>query len=284
MPELPEVETIVRTLEPHLVGKRIAAVATSGLALRGTAPDARALGALRGHTITAVERLAKYILIHLDSGQSLVIHLGMTGQLVTGAAANRPSPHRHIALELAPRGTLALYDPRRFGTVFVVARDRLHEHKALRALGPDAYRELDPKAFARCLRATRRCLKAVLLDQRVLAGVGNIYASEALFLAGLHPAQIARLVSSLGAKRLAAAVVQTLRQGIANSGTTFRDYVYGEGALGENLDTLYVFLRTGQPCRVCGAAIQHVVQGGRSSYFCLRCQPRRSRDGRPAPP
>jgi formamidopyrimidine-DNA glycosylase len=277
MPELPEVETVVRSLRPGLVGRTIRAVWSSGRPLRMRRPvDLAALRACcQGATVRAISRRAKYILIALarrerDAG-TLVIHLGMTGRLRLEDARTARAKHTHVAWTLAGGRELRFVDARRFGLVRAASPgDALAE---LAALGPDALDGLEAAALARALAASAAPIKSFLLDQRRLAGLGNIYACEALFRARVHPRTQARRTRGQ-AGRLVAAIRQTLELGIANCGTSFRDFVDANGEPGTNLEELLVYGREGEPCRVCAAPVRRMVDAGRSTFFCPRCQKR----------
>jgi formamidopyrimidine-DNA glycosylase len=274
VPELPEVETIVRSLRPRLQGARVGEVWTSGLPLRLARPLDVALLArvCRGAIIEGVSRRGKYILLATRAGRrtgAVLVHLGMSGRLRLYDGAEPREKHTHVVWSLDGRRELRFVDPRRFGLVRAAADAAgLPE---LAGLGPDPLAELDAAALATALAASRAPLKAFLLDQRRVAGLGNIYVCEALFRAGVHPT-----TPAARARRRAAALVDGIRAalslGIANRGTTLRDYVDAEGGAGENQHALLVYGREGAPCRVCATAIRRRVDAQRSTYFCPRCQ------------
>jgi len=277
MPELPEVETVVRTLRPNLVGRTIHAVWSSGLGLRqGRMVDQASLGArCRDARVAAVRRRGKFILIDLERRRrgvgTLLVHLGMTGRLriVDGGAPR--DKHTHVVWRLAGGHELRFVDARRFGWVTVAADGtRLPE---LLALGPDAFDVLDRKALAQSLARSSAPIKSFLLDQRRLAGLGNIYAAEALFRARIHPRTPARRLVPK-AEALYRAIRQTLALGIRNCGTSFRDFVDARGEPGTNLDALLVYGRQDEACRFCGGRIRRTVDAGRSTFYCGRCQRR----------
>jgi formamidopyrimidine-DNA glycosylase len=273
MPELPEVETIVRGLAPVLRGRRVTGVWTSGLGLRLARPvDVRGLRALTvGKTVRAVERRGKYITLELAPGAGVCIHLGMTGRLRVQPAGAPRATHTHVVFSLAGGDELRFVDPRRFG--FVAPGDPLAALPALASLGPDPLRELDAEALAAALATSRAPLKAFLLDQGRVAGLGNIYVCEALFGARLHPRTPARRARGRAAALLAA-VRATLEGGIARRGTTLRDYVDADGFAGDNAAALQVYGREGEPCPACGAPVKRQVDAARSTFFCARCQRR----------
>jgi formamidopyrimidine-DNA glycosylase len=271
MPELPEVETIVRGLRPQLLGATIEAVWTSGLPLRLARPLDTGLlrRTCRGAQVVAVRRRGKYILIDTAPPAGVLVHLGMSGRLRLQAGEDPREKHTHVVWTLAGGRELRFVDPRRFGLVCAApALDQLPE---LALLGPDPLAELDAPMLAEALAGSRAPLKAFLLDQSRIAGLGNIYVSEALFRAGLHPTTPARRARGR-AQVLVAAIRTTLEGGIANRGTTLRDYVDGEGGAGTNQNTLLVYGRDGQPCRTCATIIRRRVDVARSTFFCPKCQ------------
>jgi formamidopyrimidine-DNA glycosylase len=278
MPELPEVETIVRGLRPALRGRTITAVWTSGLGLHlRRAVDARGLRAVAvGGAIADVRRRGKYITLVVEGerrgvgGESGVcIHLGMTGRLRVQPGAAPRAPHTHVVLALEGGDELRFSDPRRFGWVEPGAP--LAALPGLSALGPDPLTELEADGLARAMEGVRAPIKAFLLDQHRVAGLGNIYVCEALFGARINPAAPAHRVRGRAAELLRA-IRATLEGGIARRGTTLRDYVDADGLAGDNGPALLVYGREGQPCPSCGAPIRRRVDSGRSTFFCARCQ------------
>jgi len=275
MPELPEVETIVRGLAPRLRGRRVESVWWSGqpLHLRRKV-DVRGLRAVAvGHAITGVRRLGKFILIAVDgAGESgVVIHLGMTGRLRVEAASDARALHTHVAFRLAGGDELRFADARRFG--WVEPGRPFSASAALARVGPDPLTGLDAAALAAALAGVRASIKTFLMDQRRIAGLGNIYVAEALHRAGIHPAASAGRVRAR-APELLAAIRAALEGGIARRGTTLRDYVDADGRSGDNAAALLVYGRAGEPCPRCGAPIKRRVDGGRSTFFCGDCQKR----------
>lgn len=275
MPELPEVETVVRSLDPVLKQRRIEAVWTSGFPLHlQRAVDAVALvHALVGSCIHGVARRGKYLLLDVQgaSPHVVLVHLGMSGRLVVAKAPTLRPPHTHVALTLAGGEELRFIDPRRFGLVKVAStREGFPE---LAEMGPEPLDELDEERLAAALVGSRAPLKSFLLDQRKVAGLGNIYVCEALFEASLHPRKPARSARRY-AGTLLAAIRKVLERGIANRGTTLRDYVDGAGHAGGNQHSLQVYGRAGEPCVRCGALIRRRVDAGRSTFFCAGCQKR----------
>jgi formamidopyrimidine-DNA glycosylase len=273
VPELPEVETVVRDLRPQLVGRRFAAVRVGDFPLRRPWSPAW-VPLVVGSRVRAVRRRGKWILVDLGKHRHLVIHLGMSGQL-TVVPANKPlQNHTHIILEL-DRGNkqLRFRDIRRFGSATLFDGKQLMEKFfAETNLGPEPF-ELDPAYWRACVAKTGRCLKALLLDQRAVAGVGNIYADESLFTARLHPAQLGRSTTAAEAERLRKAIVKVLRRAIDKRGSSIRNYVGGSGLQGNYQNEFRVYGQTGEPCPRCRTPIQCIRLAGRSTHFCPRCQP-----------
>jgi formamidopyrimidine-DNA glycosylase len=279
MPELPEVETVRRTLEPLLPGRTVERVWTSGKPLRLNRPiDTRALRAAAvGHRVTCVDRRAKYLLVHFDAGAIVVVHLGMTGRLaVTDADAPR-APHTHVALSLDDGRELRFVDPRRFGLVAAFPRGAAQADAwpELAKLGVDPLSaELTAARVHELARTTARGLKLFLLDQSKIAGLGNIYVCEALWEAGLHPHKRARTITWAQAAALRDAIVLVLRRSLDNRGTTLRDYRDASGEIGFNQLSLRAYGRAGEPCPRCKAPIRGVVTQGRGTFYCPKCQSR----------
>jgi formamidopyrimidine-DNA glycosylase len=274
MPELPEVETVVRTLRPRLLGASIRAVWTSGKGLRMARPvDRAALARLSvAARITAVRRKGKYILIDLGRAQAgILVHLGMTGRLRVQAAAEPRAPHTHVVWSLTRGRELRFVDARRFG--WVAASCDVDSLPEVAGLGPDALAELDVDRLRVLLAASRAPLKAFLLDQKRIAGLGNIYVCEALFRARLHPRTPARRAAGR-ATQLLRGIRAVLRIALANRGTTMRDFVDAEGRSGDNAAALLVYGREGKLCRICGEPVRRSPDAGRSTFYCPRCQSR----------
>jgi formamidopyrimidine-DNA glycosylase len=272
VPELPEVETVARTLRPRLVGRTVRSVSLSGLPLRRPL-DRHALARLVGARVDSVERVGKYLVAALDNGRSLVAHLGMTGRLVVTRAGDPPPRHTHARLELDDGCELRFIDPRRFGVLAVYPSGEVARSPELSVLGLDPLdARFTPEALYALLHATRRDLKSFLLDQSRVAGLGNIYAAEALFVARLSPRRKAHRLSREAALRLHAAIRAVLEAAIRNRGTSLSDYVDADGVGGENQHALAVYARAGEPCPVCGRAIRRLVQGARSTFYCPGCQ------------
>ncbi|MDQ3367131.1 MAG: bifunctional DNA-formamidopyrimidine glycosylase/DNA-(apurinic or apyrimidinic site) lyase [Myxococcota bacterium] len=273
MPELPEVETVRRTLAPA-VGARITTVWDSAKPLHMQRKPPRAkLRALAGAQILAIRRHGKYLLVDTDRPQSLLVHLGMTGRFCIHGAADVRGTHTHLVLGLADGRELRFTDARRFGQLDVLERAREREHPALAVLGPDALTDgVDPAVLVALARKRKTTLKAFVLDQSVLAGVGNIYASEALWRAKLRPSKRSHRLTVASAKLLADAIHETIANALENGGTTLADFVAADGVKGENADYLWVYDRAGLPCLRCKSMIKRAVHQGRATYYCPTCQ------------
>jgi formamidopyrimidine-DNA glycosylase len=270
MPELPEVETIMRALAARLCGRRIAALDQRRPDLRFPLPE-RLAERLVGRRIQSFGRRAKYILGHLDDRHTLVLHLGMSGRLLfDGPPAG---PHEHLTFHFDDDSCLRYVDPRRFGMLDLTPTARLERHPRLAGLGLEP---LDPgfdgAVLARALAGRQTALKLALMDQRVVVGVGNIYACESLFRARLSPRRSAGHLRVREAARLAAALRAVLTEAIAAGGSSLRDYVQANGELGFFQDRFAVYGLSGQPCRVCAGPIRRITQANRTTFFCARCQ------------
>jgi formamidopyrimidine-DNA glycosylase len=272
LPELPEVETVVRDLRRLLIGRRITSVRASRQALRR--PWSRKWNAaLIGRRIATVSRRGKWIMIHVEDEQILVVHLGMTGQLTVVSSERPLADHTHLWFDLDGRSAqLRFRDVRRFGSASLFDDlEALQEFFRLSALGPEPF-EVDRAYWREKIVQTNRCLKAVLLDQQVVAGVGNIYADESLFAARLSPIQLGRQTGPREADRLRTAVVAVLRRAIDQRGSSIRDYIGGSETRGRFQNEFSVYGRAGKPCVRCRAIIQRIRLAGRSTHFCPRCQ------------
>ncbi len=272
MPELPEVETVVRDLRPGLVGRCLGRVQVSKHSLRR--PWCRSwTSQVSGRRVQAVRRRGKWIILELDRARHLVIHLGMTGRLTIEPADQPPAQHTHLTIDVGNGRQLRFRDVRRFGSATLIeGTESLRCFFEEASLGPEPF-ECDPADWRSKLKRTTRSLKAVLLDQRVVAGVGNIYADESLFVARLHPARKGNALSGAEAERLRRAVKAVLMRAIEQRGSTIRDYVGGSGQRGGYQDEFRAYGRTGDPCHRCGTPIERVRLAGRATHYCPRCQP-----------
>jgi formamidopyrimidine-DNA glycosylase len=273
VPELPEVETVVRDLRPYLVGRRVSQVRRATRQTLRTPWRSAWKAAITGRRIESVTRRGKWILLELESEPILVVHLGMTGQLTVAASDAPITEHTHLIFTLDDgERQLRFRDIRRFGSVTLFAsRQMLENFFAASALGPEPF-DLSAQYWRERLHRAKRCIKAVLLDQSVVAGVGNIYADESLFDAGLHPARLACDLDDAECDRLGSAVATVLRRAIDRRGSSIRNYVGGSGLQGAYQNEFRVYGRTGEACLRCGEAIVCLRLAGRSSHYCPRCQ------------
>lgn len=269
MPELPEVETTRRGLVPLLCGARITAVVVRDRRLRWPiAPQLETL--LPGRTIIRIHRRGKYLLLDLGDG-SLIIHLGMSGSLQMVAASTPPGPWDPFDILIAGGQCLRMRDPRRFGALLY--SEDLARHPLLRHLGPEPLEsDFSGAHLHRRARGRRLAIRDFLLNGRIVAGIGNIYANEALFSAGIHPGRAAGRVSLARYEALAAAIVAVLNRAIAVGGTTLKDFSGSDGRPGYFQQELQVYGRAGEPCVRCGTPILRLNQGARSGYYCPHCQ------------
>ncbi|MHA1107752.1 MAG: bifunctional DNA-formamidopyrimidine glycosylase/DNA-(apurinic or apyrimidinic site) lyase [Alphaproteobacteria bacterium] len=280
MPELPEVETVRRGLATVMEGQIIAGVTVNRSDLRRPLPEGFARR-LQGVTVTALGRRAKYLIAELSSGDALLIHLGMSGSMVIdpagGASRMRNSygRHEHVVFDMENGARVRFSDPRRFGLMDLAPLDALDSHPLLAHLGPEPTGDdFTGPRLAGLLRDKRTPIKAALLDQRLVAGLGNIYVCESLFQSGLSPRRSARNVQGARAGRLAAAVRSVLAKAIAAGGSTLRDHVAPSGEIGYFQHSFKVYGREGETCanQGCDARIRRIVQSGRSSFYCPDCQ------------
>ncbi len=269
MPELPEVETSRRGLEPHIVGTAIARAVVRNRRLRW--PVARHLESrVAGQSIVSIQRRAKYLLINLESG-TLILHLGMSGSVFMVDVGTPSGVHDHVDVELDNGLALRFRDPRRFGSLHFSSRPL--EHKLLRDLGPEPLgNEFDGDYLWQKSRGRRVSVKQFIMNANVVVGVGNIYASESLFLAGINPKRAAGRISRERYDALAASIREVLSRAIKAGGTTLRDFYGGDGEPGYFAQQLEVYGRDGEHCRYCDTLIRSIVQGQRSTYYCVQCQ------------
>jgi formamidopyrimidine-DNA glycosylase len=292
MPELPEVETVMRGLAAVLEGQRITEVEQRRPDLRFPFPE-NLVRRMEGQRVLSFRRRAKYMLMRLEGGESLLIHLGMSGRMVArpagaapvarlgpmGAASDArghnapPEAHEHLVIATDHGWRVGFVDPRRFGSVDLVATAAEDTHRLLAGLGPEPLEDAFTDAVLSAALVGRHTpIKAALLDQGVVAGLGNIYVCEALFRAGISPRRLAASVAGVRAARLVPAIKTVLAESIGAGGSSLRDYVRADGELGRFQDTFAVYGREGAPCPHCAAPIQRIVQSGRSTFFCARAQ------------
>ena len=267
MPELPEVETTVRGLARVLEGRRIARVEARRADLRRAFP--KDLGQrLTGAKVTGLGRRAKYGLIHTDRDDTMIFHLGMSGSWRINHA--KLEKHDHLLIETDDGSRLSLNDPRRFGSVDLVLTDELPQWPTFEALGPEPL-EVTAEELKRRLAGRSAAIKLLLLDQEIIAGLGNIYVCEALHRAGIHPRRAGGSISLGRLERLVPAIHDVLEEAIAAGGSTLRDFAAPDGELGYFAKNFSVYDREGQPC-TCGGTVRRMVQGGRSTFYCPKCQ------------
>jgi formamidopyrimidine-DNA glycosylase len=280
MPELPEVETVMRGLALRLQGRRIRYAALSRGDLRRPIPSGLA-ARLLGATVIGFRRRGKYILMRLSGGESLLIHLGMSGRMairLQTLAERDQEKHEHLIMETDDGWRIGLIDPRRFGLLDLMPTDAEDGHVLLRDMGPEPLDDgFTVATLSEALKGRRTPIKAALLDQRIVAGLGNIYVSEALFRAGVSPRRLAGSVPGLRAARLVPAIKATLREAIEAGGSSLRDYVQPDGELGYFQHAWKVYGRAGIACERCPgppacAGVKRIIQSGRSTYFCPRTQ------------
>jgi formamidopyrimidine-DNA glycosylase len=270
MPELPEVETTRRGIAPALIGRRVRMVVVRDRRLRWPV-DTNLEAAITGQVVRRIERRAKYILIGFDKG-TLILHLGMSGSLRVLRADVPPQLHDHWDIQVDSGSVLRFHDPRRFGSAVWTESDPL-EHKLLAKLAPEPLSEAFDAAYL--FRATRKrtvAIKQFIMNSQVVVGVGNIYASEALFRARIAPRRAAHRITRAQAAALARAIKDVLAEAIEIGGTTLRDYVNADGIPGYFRQKLFVYERSGQSCRVCKKPVKQFMQGQRSTYWCAVCQ------------
>jgi formamidopyrimidine-DNA glycosylase len=272
MPEMPEVETIARKLRKHVVGKRITNVELSGLPLRRPIADTLR-AALEGRVVRRIHRRGKYLVMEMDPRGWFVVHLGMSGRIFYRPGAFAAQNHTHAKIRFSDATALEYCDHRRFGLLAAYDVARINDIPELKGLGADPLSAgFDPARFRQQLKESRQQVKSFLLDQRKIAGLGNIYVCEALFLARLHPERRCHTLTAHEAKRLFSAVRAALRAGVRHRGTTFSDFQDADGEPGGHQDYLQVYQREGEKCRRCDTPIVRLRQANRSTFCCARCQ------------
>ena len=276
MPELPEVETVCRGLSPHMEGRVIAHVRVARRDLRQPV-NADFEAKVEGHRIARIMRRAKYIIMELEGGGAVLAHLGMSGtfRIVAQDAFDEAKTHDHLEFE-TDQGTRVIYnDPRRFGIVMYVEQDALDAHPLLAHIGPEPFSNMFNGPYMKeRLRGRKTAIKVAILDQKLVAGVGNIYASEALFRAGVHPTKESGRVSGPAFERLAHEIKVVLKDAIAAGGSTLKDFHAPEGDLGYFPHAFKVYDREGEACvtKGCAGTVRRLVQTGRSTFYCPKCQ------------
>ncbi|MFC3125355.1 bifunctional DNA-formamidopyrimidine glycosylase/DNA-(apurinic or apyrimidinic site) lyase [Pseudoroseomonas globiformis] len=279
MPELPEVETVMRGLSGLLTGRTLTFAATHREGMRWPFPPGLAQR-LTGARVEGFRRRGKYMLMRISDGDSVLIHLGMSGRMVSRPqGSNQPPPaHEHLVLQTDDGQRVGFVDPRRFGSVDLVPTGAEDSHKLLAGMGPEPLEDaFTPGVLSESLAGKRTPVKAALLDQRVVAGLGNIYVAEALFRAGISPRRLAHTIPGTRAARLVPAIRQVLEEAIEAGGSSLRDYVQADGELGHFQDRFQVYDREAAPCPLCPGppsclGVSRIVQSGRSTFFCARTQ------------
>ena len=275
MPELPEVETVRRRLEPVLVGRRFTRVEIRDPRLVRPLEPVEVAAELGGERVAALDRRGKYLIVRFESGRSLLIHLRMTGSLRHGHASLADDPHARAVVTLDDGSDVVYRDVRRFGTWLLLESPELDPYLAARLGAEPLERAFTPQRLAAALSGRRAPLKGALLDQRTLAGMGNIYVDEALWRARLHPLVPAgEVVDEEHLRALTRAIKDSLRAGIARQGATLRDYAQPDGSRGRMQNELKVYGRDDEPCDRCGTPIEKIRVAGRGTWFCPLCQPR----------
>ena len=275
MPELPEVETVRRGLEKAMVGRRINQVVVRRSDLRRPLPQNFSY-MLTGRKITQLDRRAKYLLIYLDSGDVVLVHLGMSGRMIVEQGTEVEVParrHEHIAFSVGNGTVVRFSDPRRFGLMDLTREEKLFNHPLLKSIGPEPLGEEFTAAYLMdSLKGRKTTIKSALLDQRIVAGLGNIYVCEGLFIAGVSPRRITQNISISRVKRLVSTIKEVLRAAINAGGSTLQDHVTPTGEMGYFQYNFKVYGREGKPCETCMRPVKRIVQAGRSTFFCARCQ------------
>jgi formamidopyrimidine-DNA glycosylase len=290
MPELPEVETVCRGLKPVLEGHRLTGVKTRRGGLRIPFPPGF-VQHLTGRRVCQLRRRAKYILADLDNGQTLVIHLGMSGRMTvyrdgsalildglegeSVAAQDGHGPHDHVIFYTDAPARIVFTDHRRFGLMTLLDTAHLAEHPLFEGIGPEPLAQsFTPQSLSARIKGKKTSIKSALLDQRVVAGLGNIYVCESLFRAQISPKRLASRIAGARAEQLVPAIKQVLRDAILAGGSSLRDYRHSDGQLGTFQHHFDVYGREGEPCprRGCSGTVRRIVQAGRSSFYCPKCQ------------
>jgi formamidopyrimidine-DNA glycosylase len=273
MPELPEVETIRLALEPHLVGRTLERVEIDDPRLVRPFEPSAVAAELEGERVTALERRGKYLIVRFDSGRALLIHLRMTGSLRHAPPSSLDEdPYRRAVVRLDDGSAVAYRDVRRFGTWQLLEPDELDPYLAQRLGREPLERGFTARRLAECLAERRAPIKAALLDQRTVAGLGNIYADEALWRAQIHPLRPARTLDRDELARVARGIREALKAGIARQGASLRDYSTPDGRRGRMQEEFRVYGRAGEPCPRCGTPIEKIRAAGRGTWYCPNCQ------------
>ena len=274
MPELPEVETVRLGLEKFLVGDSFAGVRVLREDSVGYPAVKDFVKGLTGRTVVAAKRRGKYLLLELDSNAGLGVHLRMSGRLIVADEKHREAQFLRVLIKLKSGRELRFEDMRVFGRMWYVppGEDFLKVIPALQELGPEPLEGLTAEHLVSAFRGKKQAIKTALLDQTIIAGLGNIYADEVLFQTGIHPLSLAGSITERDAEKLVVAIAKTLKKAIKHGGTTLRDYANSEGVNGNYQHQSWVYGREDEPCRVCGTEIERIKLAGRSAHFCGNCQ------------
>ncbi len=273
MPELPEVETIRINLEPHLVNKPIERVDVHDIRLRRPVKPEDFRAWVEGRSITGLSRRAKYIIWHLDNRAAVIVHLGMSGRLGLFPENAPLEKHTHVVFRLYGGLQVRFRDPRRFGLVEVAAPDELKNYQRFRHLGVEPLSDdFNEEYVAKITQKSKKAIKIWIMDAQIVVGVGNIYANEALFKAGIHPTRPASTLKNNERRRLVKGVKSILNTALEKGGTTLNDFRNAHGEPGFFQQVLAVYHKEGEPCTACGSKIEKIVLSGRSTFFCSSCQ------------
>lgn len=275
MPELPEVETIKAALAPAITGKKLSRITINRYDLRFPIPP-DFIEIAQGQKVTNTQRRGKYILITLARGNNIILHLGMSGRITIYSPTEdyKLQKHDHVILELDDGTRIVFNDPRRFGLLLLTgAQDDWQTHKLFARMGPEPLgNKFNGSALAARLKGRSSTIKSALLDQRIVSGIGNIYACEALYDAGIDPSKKSGTITGKKAERLATAIKTTLQKAIKAGGSSLKDYTHTDGSLGYFQTMFSVYDRKGQPCHTCTTPIKRITQSGRSTFYCASCQ------------
>lgn len=272
MPEMPEVEQVRKTLAPHIEGKKILAVDIYLARMLQHPTPEEFISSVTGATIEKIGRKGKYLVLELDQQKKLVVHLRMTGALIAQTSDKAAPPYAKFKFTLSGGVNLWFTDIRTFGVIYLV-RDNDYYNEGFETLGPEPLSEgFNSEYLAPLAAKAKKPVKNFILDQKIIAGLGNIYADECLALSGIMPTRLANSLSAQELEELCKAINAVIAQGIRNRGTTFRDYKDGEGNKGDNQNHLLVYSRGGKPCKKCGAILKQIKVGGRGTVYCELCQ------------
>jgi len=269
MPELPEVEIIVRDLSSVLIGQKVMDAKFLNIQIREKYSYKRT-SILKGRLLKSISRRGKNIIFHFTENMAMICHLKMTGRLLVKENSTLDNKHRHFFI-IFEKSKLHYYDVRKFGRICILKENNLQNHPRLKKLGPEPF-EIESQHFADIVKKRNKAIKPALLDQEIIAGLGNIYADESLFYAGIRPTLKASAISRVRLKRLHSSIIKVLNKAINKRGTSVDDYLDGFGRRGSFQNRIAVYGKTGQPCPKCGIQLKRIVLGGRSTHYCSKCQ------------